>query len=457
LAILVTRTSIVSGGAETFDYYIGPSGSDSNDGLTTGTPWAITAVWTKAATYKTKRLGVLDGTYAPYNGSIDALTNDVALLIPSTAVGTSISRTVIQSVNPRGAIIVGTGGFVSTNIAADVVVEIAANYVTFAGFDVRAGGLKGVQVLAADSIVENCAIHDINSATYALSHGNGDNVSGVRTDTGGDRATIRNNKIYNIRNGTGGLTGGTRSPNESGIELYNSADSVVQYNDVSDVSSLVYIKDDANDCDVNKNYLHGSAYEALRYGTNNAFPYKFRNNVVAGITGMVYNGESNNVEVTYGEQYNNTYIFSVTARGGVLYRATTGTPAKSYNNLFMRTTGTVAGTDSYYDMNGSAGAFAILDYNLYGASSQFTSPNGTLKTYATWKTAMAGNGVTARETSSINADATFAAGSNAAAYKLDPSSRGYQEGKTGGIAAGGACNIGAYESPGQTEQIGTDW
>ena len=456
--IIVFRRSsaAIATAAAGFDRYISTTGSDSNDG-SFGSPWAISAIWTKAAEYKTKRLGVLPGIYSPYNGTIDALTNDVALLIPSAAAGTGVARTVIQSVTPRGAVILGTGGGQGANSAAEVVVEVAAPYVTFDGFKVRDGGLKGVQILASDAIVQSNEIYDINSVLFAESHGNGDNVSGVRTDTGSDRAAILNNKVYAIRNGTGAVSGGTRTPNESAIELYNAPNAVVQHNDVSDAATLIYAKDDADDCDIFLNNLHGTAYEAFRFATNNTFAYKFHHNLVRGIVGMIYNGESNNVEVAYGEQYNNTYIFDVDIRGGVLYRATTGAVVKSYNNLCMRTTGSVLGTDSYRDMNGSAAAFSILDRNLYGSASQFTSPNGTLRTWAQWLALMASNGATARETNSINADATFAGGSGVEAYKLNPSSRGYQEGRVGGIDAGEVCNMGVFESLGQTELPGTDW
>jgi hypothetical protein len=52
--------------ATTFDYYISPSGSDSNPG-TSSQPWAITALNTKQSLYSGKRVGLLDGTYNVYS------------------------------------------------------------------------------------------------------------------------------------------------------------------------------------------------------------------------------------------------------------------------------------------------------------------------------------------------------------------------------------------------------
>ena len=46
----------------TFDYYVSTTGSDSNAG-TLASPWAITAINTKQATYAGKRVGLLPGTY----------------------------------------------------------------------------------------------------------------------------------------------------------------------------------------------------------------------------------------------------------------------------------------------------------------------------------------------------------------------------------------------------------
>src|ERR1700738_270524 len=67
-----------------FDYYISPTGSDSNPG-TSPSPWALTAINTKRALYAGKRVGVLPGTYnclslvgGSYNGSFDTPAFSIA-------------------------------------------------------------------------------------------------------------------------------------------------------------------------------------------------------------------------------------------------------------------------------------------------------------------------------------------------------------------------------------------
>jgi hypothetical protein len=91
-----------------FDFYISPSGSDSNPG-TQAQPWAVTALNTRRAIYTGKRVGLMDGTYDLTN------TNGVNLMAVAGASyyaaalevdgGTAGSPTVIQAVNPRLAVL----------------------------------------------------------------------------------------------------------------------------------------------------------------------------------------------------------------------------------------------------------------------------------------------------------------------------------------------------------------
>lgn len=97
-----------------FDFYIGPSGSDSNDGLTPSTPWALTALNTKRALYSPsgvgKRIGLLDGTYSCQ--SLLGTTSDAPGL--DMEGGTPGNPVVLQSVNPLGAILSGSGSYTET-------------------------------------------------------------------------------------------------------------------------------------------------------------------------------------------------------------------------------------------------------------------------------------------------------------------------------------------------------
>lgn len=94
----------VSSGGTTFDYYISPSGSDSNAG-TIGSPWAITAINSKQSTYAGKKVGLLDGTYPLYSMLNGGTYANAALVINGST--NSGSPTIIQAVNARKAILDG--------------------------------------------------------------------------------------------------------------------------------------------------------------------------------------------------------------------------------------------------------------------------------------------------------------------------------------------------------------
>ncbi len=432
-----------SGSGQTFNYYISPTGSDSNDGLTTSTPWAITALWTKASTYAGHSVGVLDGTdNTSYNGT-DVNGNDVAFYIPATASGSSGARTIIKAVNRHGVILTGAGGNNGAATRAAVVLYIAADYVTVEGIDCKESWAKGIYTTGANSIIIRNKVHAVDQATYYPGYSvPGDNVIGIRTDAGATNCYIGHNQVYNIRNGS-------RTHNEACIQLYNSASAIVECNDCSDATTGIYPKEAASGSVARYNYIHG-CIDVFVYGTNDAFQWNVDHNVATGWTNLVFNDESNNIEIATSLWNNNTLVMTEACQAGVLFRATSGNPVNFYNNILARSGG--APSSSYLDMNGSAGAFNILDYNLYGASNSWSSPNGTTRTFAAWKS------TTGKDAGAINANPTFASGgAGPYVYKLDPTSRGYQEGHVGGVSGGALCNMGAFESSGQTEQLGPDW
>lgn len=95
---------IVTNGTQrwpSYDRYVSPTGSNSNDGLTTGTPWAITALTDTSKTHLIAGfvVGFMDGTYdvSGLSSSTDSL-----LQIPP---GTFGKPTVLQALNSRLAII----------------------------------------------------------------------------------------------------------------------------------------------------------------------------------------------------------------------------------------------------------------------------------------------------------------------------------------------------------------
>lgn len=425
---------------ETFDYYIGPSGSDSNPG-TLGSPWAITALWTKASTYAGKRLGLLDGTYSGYNGGTYN-GNDYAHHIPTAASGSGGARTVVGAVNARAATMNGAGGNAGAGFSrARVALLCEASYCTLTGLTVNGAGLFGVQVAAGNVRVEYGHIHDINRVTYG--DGGYDNQAGIVLSTGSDGAVIAHNYCHDI------VTSSSTGANECGILLYHGTNAVVEYNEVTAVNTGIFLKDDDGGAVVRYNYLHGVG-RPLYYGTNNGFSYTIHNNVVEGWTQDGYNSD-NYVEGAGTTLYANTFIVSAAGAVGWLVRASSGNPITFYNNLTARSGGS---SSSYGDMTAAgSGTFALSDYNLYGSTATFHSPAGSSRTFAAYKTQIGG-----LDTHSVNADPTFVGGgSGPYQWKLAGGSRGLNEGSSDGTTGGSVVNIGAFASPGQTEQIGPLW
>lgn len=99
------------GGGFACEFYIDDAGSDSNNGLTQGTPWAITGINTKRATYASAVVCLMDGNYDlsgmnAYNG----VTGFASAPILNVAEGTPGDPTVITAVNCRAPVLRLTSG-----------------------------------------------------------------------------------------------------------------------------------------------------------------------------------------------------------------------------------------------------------------------------------------------------------------------------------------------------------
>lgn len=116
-----------------FDYYIGPNGSDSNPG-TLSQPWAITALNSKSATYAGKTIGMLDGTYnlIAIMGQPDATSGSSQRARLSVRGGSATSPTILKAVNARQAVINFNRAAQTTN-SLEASLQPYGDYVTFDG------------------------------------------------------------------------------------------------------------------------------------------------------------------------------------------------------------------------------------------------------------------------------------------------------------------------------------
>lgn len=240
---------------QVFDYYIGPSGSDSNPG-TLASPWSIDSLNTKRATYAGKSIGFLDGTYNVYT----QVTGNGAQYSPTfnVAGGSSGSPTILKAVNARQAIITAKNGSTyggdtslderpgiigSTALGRTISGSFVAGpgnntYITIDGL-VLQGTLHtllrfGVLDPANGSglygpypgiVIQNCEFSDTD-ATGAS--GNPSNPAGINLNDC-DAPIIRNNYFLNLR---------PRAGRGDGVLLWNCANPTIEYNSLENAGGF---------------------------------------------------------------------------------------------------------------------------------------------------------------------------------------------------------------------------
>jgi hypothetical protein len=363
----------------TFDYYIGPSGSDSNPG-TQSQPWAITAINTKQSVYAGKSVGLLDGIY-----NVHALCQVGNYSIPALRVngGTSSSPTIVAAVNPRQAILTGAntsgGGFPTTQSAiigqghtgqsniGNVILD--GLYITNAlqlgiTFYPNSGQAQGG---ATGTVVRNCEICNI------AGNENG-NVAGILFyyNTG---ALVQNCRIHGVTP-TSGKVGEWDC---AGIFSQLCLGNTYEYNTVYDCNCGIYDKNAPNG---------GHTYRYNYIEIIATYPNYGLVDCAGGLAGQTTTVSNNNFvapTIAWGSDashfpalqswvfYNNTcwYPNGGFTRGGVfLPSAGSGANVTFYNNIIA--------CSGAIQSNGSAcfcgGSVVKSDYNCY----QGALSNGTI-------------------------------------------------------------------------------
>lgn len=426
----------VAGGGGTFDYYIGPSGSDSNAG-TIGSPWAITALSTKAATIAGKRIGLLDGTYIASNTNYEG----VGFNVPS---GSSGAPTILESVNPRGAIITGRSG-ASYPGSQGLIGVISGSYVTIRNLTVTDGVFKGIAVFYSNNVrIEGCHVYDFNLSkdpAYAALYP-GDNVEGIRIE-GSNDCVVSNCKIHNCYN-----AGGATNHNGSGTKSYNNNRTIYEYLEIYDCASGLYDKNGNNDTTVRYCYIHdlGTAAGELLCGFDMptaSGTFTIHHNVLVGNGAMA---TANDFSIGHNlVTYNNTV--DLTGNATTVWDHRTDTQNVSFYNNIIRRNGYSAG---YGDVYMSGARAATWDYNLWDNSSILIRAGGTTySTLSSWQS-------TGSDPHSIQGSPLFVGtGSGASVYQLNPSSPAKSLGRIGGISSGSVIDAGAFD--GSVTQIGCDF
>jgi hypothetical protein len=481
-----------SSGGATFDYYISTTGSDSNVG-SLASPWAVTGINTKQATYSGKRVGILPGTY-DLSVTMQNCTVEEAILQIQGGPNSS-TRTYIGTSNASGFYQQGTAIF---DCYGSVGAYGGGNTTQFPYplGQTDGGGNAGPQ----PTLLGNWTIDGLIFSGYSR-------WAVTLADSGGGPGQIPNVSILNCTFHNGRNPTLTTHPAPimvyfgsnvliSNCWLYdnNSAADKNHYSAIllfgvggptSGVtiekctiinSSTIYMAEDNSLVDnvtIRQCYmdmtLAGSGNFTAPYaiqggGTDGrsggGITQNIHNNIVKG--GNFYD-MSGTMPTSVGVNfYNNTWDRSggtgYSNSDGGLYRMEelTGNTHlfSAYNNLVYDNGAGAYG--QYQAVACNVDGFVVNDYNVYGGTSGFyeVGANGGADigsvSFATWKSGTSSDAHSIQ--SSTNPFTSSGSGVNALAYGVVSGSPAYQFGFTGGTSSGSVVNAGAWD--GIVTQIG---
>lgn len=459
--------------ATTFDFYISPTGSDSNPG-TLSQPWALTAINTHQADYAGKSVGLLDGTYNVYSLVNGGSYLNVGLLVNG---GTASSPTVIAAVDQQKAILdahnptdgsypSGTAGIIGVgqgdsppslgNFIIDGLLLTGSN--TF-GITIHGQGPGTVnnQGGATGIVVRNCEIYDITSSSF------GNNPAAVNPSyvTG---FLLQNCRIHPMLN--------SGSAQVTGLLSFNTLNNIYEYNTVYNAEVAMEEKEGPQGgTTVRYCYLEGydSSLGTVRdfAGGRPGQTTTFHHCVVVGPSPWNNNDATNPSGISQEGLlcYNCTFYYGGGdfPTGALVWQSwgsgnSTSPPAlvKVYNNIYYCTGPGAIGSDVIL----TAGTISQSDYNCYRPASAtqpelYTKPigGGSYSSYslAGWRAA------DSLDVHSIADNPNFVSptSANPAGYRLASGSPCISAGRIGGVSTGAACNMGAWD--GTVTQIGCDF
>jgi hypothetical protein len=456
---IFTRSAQAQASTSTFDYYISPSGSDSNAG-TQGSPWSITAINTKQATYAGKRVGLMDGTYTVYS-LLQGGLNDGYVPVLQIQGGRSGSPTVIQAVTLGSAILECSNGAAITSVNSPLLGQNTASsmgYVTIDGLKIQNGGSKVIylgnygnaasagRALYAGYTVQNCEFTGQNTSPFAA----GNNFSCL--ELAGAIAPLINNNYFHGNIGNVSATDGNHYT--SVIQWYTER-ATYQYNTC--IGPGLYGKESGNfGTTIQFNYIDGTGWTSV-YGIED---FVGRSNTASGYQTTIHHNIfvslQNDMRPTLGAGnylpdpfvcFNNVFVvLSSGQSAGLMIPVQTGA-ATFYNNIVSSN---ATGDLDLICVNTDGPG--VWDYNLYYSTTgtyvygYFTSKTSETRngvsTLASWKQQMAAS----CEAHAVDhANPLFAnSGTLATRYQLQSGSPAKNAGSTTGTTKGSVCDMGAW-------------
>lgn len=469
MPILIRRSA--ASVVPSFDFYIGPTGSDSNDGLTPETPWAITALNSKRATYTGATVGLMDGTYN-VKSLLDANT-DIDEWALDVDGGMDGSPTIIQSVNPRQAIITAKDGSTYGNAASTPLLGHSGTtahrgYVVFDGLKITGHsrlairiGIYAVGSRIPGVIVRNCEFTDMNGSAFGTNSGLNFEQLELNRCTG---YKVQNNSFHD---NVGEIAGS--NDHFSALLTWECDQGLIEYNTCVNSGGLYAKEWEQWGHTIQYNHVDVSA---LSSDTSQALQDFCGSSVDNGVGTTIHHnvliaGQVATLVQTLGEGgfitpslsfYNNTCIIkpSIASRGP-LFRTVAG-QLSFYNNIIVDQS---AGGSDHAAVAVNVDGPGVMDHNLWHATNEVRfstysnatdTSRDTVNSHNLFKSAMGGS----NDANSISgSDPLFvASGANAAYYQLQGESPAKNAGRIGGTSGGATCDMGAWDG---VVRIGCDF
>jgi hypothetical protein len=451
----------------TFDFYISPTGSDSNPG-TQAAPWAITSLQdtnSNNARMAGKKVGMIAGTYACSSMQSGSAPNDYqhpALHLPQ---GTSGAPTVLQSVSGPGTVILDNSSSSTANPLIGQNPELKG-YWTINGLTIKGNNSAAQAFLVSGRYnaysdtnssaaaafgvtVQNCEIYNMNITGPVGSNYGGMIMQGVQG------AIINNNYIHNIAKPSD-------EPHCHCYEEYGCSGSQIHYNTFANCpGGGIDLKAGVSGADIGYNYFYNVATAGATNGIgsvtgadgaegnpNTPGSANVAHHNIFDSCGEVHAGDVNSTSAQNLYYYNNT-IYDTRSGSNVVadLRETSGNKAQFYNNILVTTANTGGG--NYGVLALSSGNFSNVSNNCYflHSSSGAWGLGSLFNSLSAWQAASG-----SPDTHSITANPVFASaitpGAGSAQFKLGSGSPCLGTG-TGGV------NMGAWD--GSVTQIGSNF
>jgi hypothetical protein len=461
------------GSPGSFDFYISPTGSDSNPG-SYESPWAITAINTHRDVYAGKRVGLLDGTYNVHALCQSATGGSYAALGVNGG-SSAAAPTVIAAVNPRQAKLTAadpvTGAYPTVQIAiigqSYLQVPNKGNVVLDGLYVTRSFG-AGIMFFpllgpkpeggATGIVIRNCEVFDIGGIVQ-------NNVGGIklRCCTG---AVVSNNKVHSVQQPNPGAF--------AGIHTFNCHGNTYEYNTIYDCDVGIHDKNPDNGNHTYRyNYIEIAGINPVLalQGCSGGDPpdvSTVHNNILiapGALDGSCIRELSQQALVFY----NNT-LYGNHGPSGIFYPAggaTISPPAwvSFYNNLVycpQKPGGIVrfcASSISLSDRNlycVGAGAGNASSANLFGLT-PMSNPRSfpTLYTFAAWQKTTGQDANSVLSDTSVSTLLSKPTSLNPTGYALQNAASGQTLGRVGGTASGAVTQVGAWG--GGATRIGCDF